>query len=373
MRFKLHSYRSFIEISAANLVHNFRQIASRLHKDTILAPVVKANAYGHGLNLVVEALKSQTDWFCVDSALEAFEVLSIAPEANVLVMGMLMPTEMTALPESVRLGVYSLEALEVLAKRGYPARIHLKLETGLNRLGIQPQDLNQILQYIKNHPSLILEGVYTHYANVEDTLDSTMLEKQNQSFETMLSQTGSIELVHTCASAAAILHPDKTRQIARIGISLYGYTSSWQTQLSLRERGISLSLRPAIGFYTRIAQIKTVKAGDTVGYGCTHRFLRPGQIAVLPVGYYDGMDRGLSSSAEVIIAGKRAPIVGRIAMNMCMAEVTHIPHLKPLDRVILLGGEGQEMVSADEWASKCLTINYEILSRLPTHIPRFMM
>ena len=366
----MHSHRSWIEISSANLVHNFGQIASRFPKDTILAPVVKANAYGHGLSLVVEALKSETNWFCVDSAVEALEVLSVVPKANVLLMGMLMPKDLTALPESVRLGVYSLEALQVLAKRGYPARIHLKLETGLNRLGIHPQNLSQILEFIHKHSNLILEGVYTHYANVEDTLDSTMFEKQNQSFGSMLSQIGPIKLMHTCASAAAILHPNQTRQIARIGISLYGHTSSWQTELSLRERGVSLSLRPALGFYTRIAQIKTVQAGDTVGYGCTHRFLRPGQIAVLPVGYYDGMDRGLSSCAEVLIGGKRAPIVGRIAMNMSMVEVTHIPDLKPLDRVILLGSEGQESVNAEEWASKCLTINYEILSRLSPHIPR---
>jgi len=333
--------------------------------------VVKANAYGHGLSLVAALLYERgVRHFSVDSLEEALSLYDMGIKCPVLIMGYIEPSAFNEMKENFVLCLYSAEVLEALIKLNRKVCVQLKLETGLNRQGVQPKDLPSMLERISQISSIHLVGAYTHYANVEDTLEPSFFEQQFQRFQEALEICPDHLQHHSCASAAALLHDRARQNMARVGISLYGYYSSWQTLLSLRERGVNLGLEPILSWKTRVAQIKDVFAGDKVGYGCTHEVLTHGKIAVLPVGYYDGYVREYGAKTSVLIRGRRAPVVGRVAMNMCTVDISHIPEASAGDPVTLLGQSGATELWADELAQYSSTINYEVLTRISPHLPR---
>jgi len=365
--------RTWIEISQQRLHSNLGEIQNCLGNQAILAGVVKANAYGHGIELISDALKGfGVNFFCVDSLEEAQILMKLGISSPILIMGYVHPEEFDLLQEPMRLCVYSSKALQLLENIQRKLKIHLKLETGLNRQGISQERLEPILAQIQQSDWIELEGVYTHYANVEDTLSTQFYELQYSRFRELTHQLPSTVLRHSCASAAALLHPDAVQNIARMGIALYGYHSSWQTLLSLRERKRCPELKPILEWKTRIAQTKEIRKGDRVGYGCTHEALVKSRIAILPVGYYDGYDRHYGSKAHVLIRSQRAPVIGRIAMNMCVADITHIPEAQSGDEAILIGSQGSAEITAEELADASRTIHYEVLTRISSHLPRIL-
>jgi alanine racemase len=219
--------------------------------------------------------------------------------------------------------------------------------------------------------------VTTHFANIEDTTDHGFAESQIATFarlsDAVASAGGPPPIRHAACSAAALLFNRTHLDLARIGISLYGLWPSKETYVSCLERGKpSLELRPALSWKTRIAQVKTVPEGGYIGYGCTYRATRPTRIAVLPVGYYEGYDRGLSGIGHVLVRGRRAPIRGRVCMNMCMVDVSDIPGASIEDEVVLLGRQGDERIAAEQIAGWCGTIAYEIVSRIHPSLPRIV-
>jgi alanine racemase len=370
---------NWVEISADALRNNVGEFRRRLGDGVKLGAVVKSNAYGHGMLETARVVRDAgADWLCVNSIHEAVALREAGHDLPVLVMGY-VPRE--ALDEIVardlRLVVYNadtLDRLEELAERqDRRVQVHLKVETGTYRQGVTEEGLPVFLEKIRGSKRLELEGVTTHYANIEDTTDHSFAERQIATFERLAEMAAPVPLRHTACSAAAILFTRTHMDLARIGISLYGLWPSRETYVSCLETGKpTLELHPVMIWKSRIVQVKHVPEGSYVGYGCTFRTTRPSLIAVLPVGYHEGYDRGLSGVAHVLVRGRRAPVRGRVCMNMTMVDVTDVPDVALEDEVVLLGAQESERVSAEQLATWCGTISYEIVSRIHPSLPRIV-
>ena len=274
--------------------------------------------------------------------------------------------------------VYNLETLQRLAEDANgktPAKCHLKLETGTNRQGVAREQLPQFLELFRTKPQVQLIGVSTHFANIEDTTDHSYAEFQFKRYiemKRLIEQSGlSVKYYHLASSAASLLFPHTHFNLARVGIALYGLWPSKETYLSYRLAGKQNQiLRPVLSWKTLVAQIKDVRKGEYIGYGTTFRATANLKIAVIPIGYYDGYDRQLSNCGHVLINGMRAPVRGRICMDMFMVDVTDIPEVRLESEVVLIGKSGDEVVRAEDVAGWANTINYEVVSRIGAHLER---
>ena len=374
---------NWITLSHEALGQNVKAL-SRLAKKRILAPSVKANAYGHGLPQIVSMLipHKEVEYVSVHSIEEAITCREHGWRRKIMLLG---PVHLAALDlivecdiEPVVFDKQTLEGLGKLAtKRKTKIRTHLKLETGTNRQGITEKELPAFAAIYERYPLLRAYGASTHFANIEDTTSHEYALYQLDQFVTLTNRMRKLGIAprirHTASSAATILF-DKTRfELVRPGISLYGHWPSKETYVSFHTSGGHNGLfSPVLTWKTRITQIKDIPAGAFVGYGCTYRTAAPTKLAVLPIGYYDGYARALSNQAHVLVHGKRAPVRGRICMNLMMIDITHIPGAKLHDEVTLIGRDKKEQITAEQLASWAGTINYEILSRLSSSIPRII-
>lgn len=375
---KTKPHKTWLEISKKSLNKNASTFKKVVGGKTKIACVVKANAYGHGLEEVVTALdKNKIDWFAVDNLDEALPIRSLGVKKPIILLGYTPFSQLRqAIESDISLTVYDKTTLEKITslKTKKEARVHLKIETGLNRQGVKGSGLLALAKYIKKNKNLKLEGVSTHFANIEDTLDPSFAMEQLKRFreEIKMLRKNKIEIpeIHCAASAAALLY-EKTRfTMIRLGIGLYGLWPSRETKISLNLKKKDVELEPVMTWKTIVAQIKEVKAGESVGYGRTWFSPKDSKIAILPVGYSDGYDRKLSNNSRVIIKGRSAPVVGRVAMNMIVADISEIENVAKEDEVILLGKDKDEEVSAEELATRMGTINYEVVSRVNPMLPR---
>lgn len=373
-------HRSCCLIDTASLSHNISVLKKGLAPGAEIAAVVKSNAYGHGVRIAWRAfVEGGATWLCVDSLHEAQELRDDGYTGNLFVMGHIPPTHAkTAVSLDVRCMVYDRRQIDALGEAANaasrPLRLVMKLETGTQRQGLTIEAALNLAHYIARFPYLVLEGTATHFANIEDTTDHSFAYEQLRIFNEyndILTANGFRPTLRTIAnSAAGILWPHTHCELVRAGITCYGMWPSTECYVSARLLGKDVDLRPALTWKTLIAQIKTVPAGSLIGYGCTYETTHESRIAVLPVGYYDGYDRAMSNLAYVLIRGKRAPVRGRICMNMCMVDVTDIPDAEPGDDVVLLGRQGGESLSAEQLATWAGTINYELTTQIQTNIPR---
>lgn len=375
---------TWLEVNGVALERNVAALKRRLSSSALLAVAVKANGYGHGLTLTAEAfLAGGADWLCVHSIAEARALRAARIEAPIYLFG---PCPIESLEEALslrlRLVTYSQAQVERLAELSVGApvgevKLHLKVETGNNRQGLPLPELLALTEELERHPQLELEGLCSHFANVEDTTDHSYAERQLERFHEAhraLCERGTPPRIrHIANSAATLLWPERVMEMARVGVSAYGLWPSKETQGVARQRafnegGSMVDLSPALTWKARVAQVKSLEAGESVGYGCTYVTTRPSRVAVLPVGYYEGYDRALSNIAYVLIQGQRAPVRGRVCMNMCMVDVTDIEGVEAGDVAVLLGAQdgpnGSERLSAEQLASWANTINYEVVSRL---------
>ncbi len=377
------NYLTWVEVNAGKLSGNIRTIRQLAGK-RLVAAAVKANGYGHGLELMVDLLrKEKIEYLAVHSRDEAERARRQGWKKKILVVGYIQLSELEAVPElGLELTVYNIETVNRLGKlaekTGKKAEIHLKVETGTNRQGVEPENIEMIVAAIRKFSQLHLKGVSTHFANIEDTTDHTYANYQLAEFNKIVTKINSLGLKpplrHTACSAALLLFEDTKFEMVRPGIALYGLWPSKETYLSYRLAGGSNSiLAPLLTWKTRVIQVKNVPADAFVGYGCSYRTTAPTKLAILPVGYYDGYDRSLSNLAYVLIKGKRAPVRGRICMNLMMVDITDIDGVKLEEEVVLLGENGQEKITADQMASWAGTVNYEILSRINGDIPRIIV
>ena len=364
---------SWIEISRAALTHNIQTFRGLLGPERRLMVVVKANAYGHGLLEVAPlALAAGANWLAVFSIDEAFALRRAEIDAPILVFG---PTPADALEaaaeEGIRITIANPNALETLLSADtQPLRVHLKLETGTHRQGFAADDLAALeeLNRAAGAGRVIIEGAYTHFADIEDTTDHSFAREQLDTFRSRIDELAARDIappvLHTACSAAALLFENTYFDMARVGISAYGMWPSRETLVSVKQSGREpVNLRPVMSWKTRIAEIKTAPVGATVGYGRTFKATRPTRLAILPVGYANGYDRHLSGRAFVLIRGQRAALCGRVMMNMIVADVTDVAGAEVGDEVVLLGRQGDEEVSAETMAGWLDTINYEVVTR----------
>jgi alanine racemase len=369
---------SWIEIDTTRLKANIDALRGVTAPGTSLMVVVKANAYGHGLEAVAPVAAERADWLGVNCLDEALAITRIGIQKPVAILG---HTPVDDLELVVRNGyrqvLYRLDVAQALSSAAQKLRtianVHLKIETGTNRQGVALPELASFAQEIRKLPRVEIEGVYTHFANIEDTLDPSFAQSQLRRFQealAILDRAGiSPSHVHASATAGSLLYPEMDFTMIRLGIGTYGVWPSRETQLAARERGRVLTLQPVLQWKTRVVQVKEVKAGDHVGYGLTYRTSRPMKLVVLPIGYYDGYDRKLSNSGRALIHGQPAPVVGRVAMNMTMLDVTDIGAQLD-DEVVLIGHQGDSQLRVEELAEKIGTISYEVLARINPMIPR---
>ena len=381
MQLKQNKHKSWVEVSKKALIHNIGVFRKSVGKNVKIAAVVKANAYGHGLAEIIPVLKNKVDVLAVDNIDEALIIRQIDHNATILILGYTTLANISLpIENDISFVVYNMETLRkiVSLRMEKPAKIHLKIETGLNRQGIIKGDLYNFLKFIKKNGDVIyLEGVSTHFANIEDTLDPAFARKQlaefKQAFKIIEKAGFKPPLVHSAASAGALLYPETHFSMVRVGFGIYGWWMSIETRVSILAQKRNIVLKPVLTWKSIVAQIKQIDVGESVGYGQTWFAARKTKIAIIPVGYSDGYDRKLSNIGRVIIDGHYANVVGRVAMNMIMVDVTDIKNVKLEDEVALLGNMDGLKISADEIAKKIGTINYEVVSRINPLLPRIIV
>ena len=362
---------SVVELSRDALLHNLAALRPAPGIET--AAVVKADAYGHGLPAVVGILDGRVDAFQVDD-LEELRTLRTLTQAPALVYGYVQRGDLEDLYAlgNVSLGLYDADHLPEIAKlgaKGLAPRFDLKIDALLGRQGILPEDVDPFLEALANYPGLRPETAYAHYANIEDTTDLHHAEAQERAFENAFAKIQARYPGvgrHLAATSGLLTRPQRVNTRVRLGIGLYGLYPS----APLARTHAALDLRPVLAWKTRLAQVKTLPAGHPVGYGLTYRTARPTTIGIVPQGYSDGYDRGLSNVGEVLVHGRRCPVVGRIAMNMFAVDLTSAPDARAEDAVVLLGPQGDDRITAEEIAEKLGTIPYEVLARLSPLLPR---
>lgn len=369
--------RTWCEVDIAALAANIRTFRRLIGPGVRLAPTVKSNAYGHGLLPAARAfLEGGADWLCVDSVDEARALRAAGIDAPLYIFGYVPLDDLAeAAALDARLVVYNRETVDKLTALQVKARLHLKIETGNYRQGVAGAEARALADAIAAAPGLVLEGICSHFANIEDTTDHTYARRQLARFEAevaALRDAGhEIPIRHLSNSAAALLWPERSFEMARLGVAAYGLWPSRETLVAavLAGRG-DVTLQPALTWKTIVAQVKDVPEGAFIGYGCTFMTTHPTRLAVLPVGYYDGYDRGMSNLAHVLIRGRRAPVRGRVCMNMIMVDVTDVPGVALEDEVVLLGRQADQTITAEHLADWAQTINYEVVTRIAEHVPR---
>lgn len=381
------NHLNWVEISKKALINNIKVIRRKIGPGILLAPCVKANAYGHGLIEISKlAISGGADWLCVNALFEAKILRQAGIKSPIYIMGYVPGNDLKeAIRLNCRLIVYNRETVVRLAKEAGPLRkkaiIHIKIETGNNRQGVLINDLLDFVGFTKKFPQIEIEGMATHFANIEDINPQSPLRKfpvqQLENFKSairLLEKNGiRIPIRHCANSAATILYPETYFEMVRPGIAVYGLWPSEEVKISAQKKHAFLKLQPVLSWKTRIAQIKEVPAGGYIGYGCTYRAKAKMKLAILPIGYYDGYDRRFSNKSHVLIRGEPAAVRGRVCMNIIMADVTKIPRAAVEDEVTLIGKDGKREITADYLAELIGSINYELTTRIRESIPHVLV
>lgn len=355
------------EIDLDAIAHNVRALAERAAPAKLYA-VVKANAYGHGAVAVgtaaLEAGAAGLGVVCVD---EGEELRRAGIDAPVLILGYTPAADAERIVD-LRLTptVCSLQTALALSRfasdRGVVQRIHVELESGLNRHGLPLEELVAFAGSVRGLPGIEIEGLFTHFAAAEEG-EASFTRAQYDALLEASARLPWIAVRHCSASASVLGAPDMALDMVRAGIAVYGYEPAPCI-------AGAIELRRALSLKSRVARVLNVEPGATVGYGRAWTAQRPSTIALIMCGYADGFRRALSNRAHVLIRGHCAPVAGRIAMDMCMADVTDIPGVAPEDEAVIIGAQGSERIDADDLAELAGTISWEILAGITARVPR---
>jgi len=356
------------------LAHNMREIRRLAKKDALVTAVIKADGYGHGAKKIAQTLLDNgADRFAIAVLDEGIELRQAGFEVPILILGF---TDKERAEEIVSYNleqaVYSWELAEAISKEAVKqkktAKIHIKVDTGMGRIGLKPdKDSVQLIKKISQLPNIVIEGIFTHFA-VADALDKAYTEEQYAKFtwicEELERENVKINVKHCGNSATIIDLPNMHLNMVRAGIILYGLKPSDEVMLD------KIELKQVMSLKVRISHVKEIEAGQSVSYG--RRFIaeKKSKIASLPIGYADGYTRMLSGKAEALVNGRRVPVVGRICMDQCMVDVTGIEDVKVGDEAVLFGKQGEGFIHIDELAEKLDTINYEIVCMISRRVPR---
>lgn len=374
------NHTTWVEISREALERNLNSFRNLISPRTKLAGIVKSNAYGHGILEVSKVLvEAGVDVLGVNSIQEGILLNKFFPKVPILIMGEIWnkPNYSNELAnENFWIVVSRFEDVKFLANLKPRPKIHFKVDTGMARLGQSGKALEKTLKLLSK-TKLPLDGIMTHFASTEDFTEHSysmmQLSKFMESIELAKNLGYTNLLRHASSSASTLLFENARLDMVRIGISMYGLWASLETKLSLKMQGRDFHLTPALSWKTRIVHFQNIPSGSFVGYGSTFKTVYPSKIAVIPVGYYEGLNRRLSNIGYVLVNEERAPIVGRVCMNMSMIDVTHIKNIKIGEEVTLIGRNGKEFLSADTLAQLTNTINYDIVTSIHKDIPRIMV
>ncbi len=365
---------TWAEIDLNAIIHNIREFRRLLPKEVKIMAVVKADAYGHGAVEVADAIiRGGADCFAVAFLEEGIELRQTGVRKPILLIGPIPPGRA---PEIIKYNltqtVFSLEIAEAIsgeaARQNTEVPVHVKVDTGMGRVGLSPRETVAFIREVSRLPGIRIEGLLTHLASADEE-DLSYTYRQVELFnETILAcrEAGiEIPLVHAANSAGAIAVPESRYSLIRLGISLYGYYPSEVIKSDL------VRLKPAISFKTRVTFLKKAPPGTCLSYGSTFTAARESLIATIPVGYADGFNRLLSNRGQVLVKGRRAPIVGRICMDYTMIDVTDIEGVQVGDEVVLYGKQGKDEITVDEVATLLGTISYELLCAVDKRVSRF--
>ncbi|WP_101933373.1 alanine racemase [Virgibacillus dokdonensis] len=361
---------TWIEIELDAIAYNIKQIQKKLPKETKVMAVVKANGYGHGsVQIAKQALQAGSDYLAVALLEEAIKLREVSIKAPILVLGWVPPeSAIVAARYGITLTVFQQEWLEQI--KGYtfspPLHLHLKVDTGMGRIGIRTeQELKDISQALNENNSIYLTGVFTHFSTADES-ESTYFDEQRTRFKNTLSQLKELRMekinVHIGNSASAIRLPEAMYDFVRFGISMYGLYPSQE----IKVKG-EIELKQAFSLHSRLVHVKKINPGDCVSYGCTYQAEAEEWIGTLPIGYGDGWLRKMQGFS-VLVDGKRMPIVGRICMDQTMIKLDQAYPIGT--KVTLIGCQNDACISMDEVSNYAETINYEIPCILNDRIPR---
>lgn len=381
---ELHTSKLFLSKSAVK--SNLKFIRKIIGDKITLSSVVKGNAYGHGIEQFVPILADNgVRHFSVFSAMEAYRVKSIAPEdSEIMIMGWVSDEHVKwAIEEDIQFYVFELDrlkaAIESAKESKKKARIHIEIETGMNRTGFEEHVLDEVMELLKeNQEHLVFEGLCTHYAGAESITNyiriKNQIEKFHEIYDRFLDAGLKPKKRHTACSAAAISYPQTHMDMVRIGILTYGFWPSRETFIhhlrSHDQKKHKDPLERVISWKTQVMSVKGVEVGEFIGYGTSYLASQDMRIATVPVGYAYGFTRSLSNVGRVLIRGKRASVIGVVNMNLMIINATDVKDIQKGDEVVLIGAQKKRNITVSSFGEMSNQLNYELLSRLPADLPR---
>jgi len=364
---------TWAEIDLQAIAHNARQLKGHIGPQTILCAVVKANGYGHGAHQVAKvALDNGAERLAVSRVEEGVELRHSGIDAPILVMGYATPAQAASIVQhrltpTVTSWELALALSAAVAEQAAPAlAVHLKIDTGLGRFGLLPEEVLDFARALRQLPGLLLEGIYSHFSSADEA-DTSHTYRQFEMYRQLVSQLGSAgihaAIHHIGNSAATLRFPEMHLDMVRCGIALYGLRPSPDTEMPL-------TLRPAMALKTRVGRVCTLPPAWGVSYGRDYVTTVPIPVALVPVGYGDGYHRLVSNRGQVLIHSQRAPMLGRVCMDQFVVDVSRIDSVNPGDEIVLFGQQGQAELPADEVAAWAGTINYEVITSILPRVPR---
>ncbi|HRV93823.1 MAG TPA: alanine racemase [Anaerolineae bacterium] len=371
----LNGYLTWAEIDLKAIARNVQAVKKRLDPTVGVMAVVKANAYGHGaVEVARAALAAGAEWLAVNRVEEGVALRQAGIEARTLVLGYCPPGQAGLVVEhNITPAVTTLDTAEALAERAQQLDrefvIHVKIDTGMGRLGLLPEEAVDFVGALAEFSGLKIEGVFSHLATADDP-DPSFSRRQLQVYQdvTQALEAAGIEipLHHLANSAAGLQLPETHHHLVRLGVAMYGLTPSIKLDLPVE-------LRPAMTLKTRVARLRVLPAGAAVGYGRTFVAPEPTAVALAPVGYGDGYPRLCSNRGEMLVRGQRARVIGAVSMDQTSLDVSGIDDVSQDDEIVVFGRQGEAEISAEEVARWAETINYEIVTRLAARVPRIYL
>jgi len=380
-------HTSFIEISESALANNISFINKLLGPDVKFSSVVKGNAYGHGIAKITPlAHKFGVDHFSVFSASEAVAVNQALPDKDIIIMimGNIDNEELQwAIENNVELYLFEFDRLEATIKAarkiGKKAVVHIEVETGMNRTGFFPKNIPKVLETLKSNIEHVeIKGICTHLAGAESVANFKRIKDQIKVFKRVVQRYGNKDwfkpILHVASSAASVRYPKTKFNMARVGILQYGFFPAEENYVHYltSTKTTENPLKRLISWKTKVMEVKRVKAGEFVGYGTSFFANKATKVAYVPVGYSFGYSRSLSNQGKVLIRGQRHDVIGTVNMSMMAVDVSDLEVVEKGDEVVLIGFQGDQEISVASFGDFSQQVNYELLTRLPSDIPRYI-
>ena len=370
-----NSYRCWAEVDLHALRENLAWIRHRVGPKVRIMTVVKADAYGHGLKQIAALLmQSGTDIFGVANLAEAHVIRNVGKGWPILMLGACLPDEVERAVQDNVMPTISMPAeaelfSKVATKLNATVRAHVKVDTGMGRLGVAPDQASKLIRRVQGLASLKVEGIYTHYASAED--DAAYSRVQRECFQELLARLADdgirIPLVHANNSGALLHEPDTMFHLVRPGLLVYGVLPPGQRRMAST---LHSHLRPALSLKCRVSLVKEIPRGTSLSYGRAFIAQRRMRVATLTAGYGDGYLRAASNRAQVLVGGKRCSVLGRVTMDQMMVDVSRVPTVRPGDEAVLIGRQGGDEITAGELAAWCATVPWEVLTAISYRVPR---